>query len=160
MAKIGWNKWVVFWVFKKPKPAAKDFAMSFPRNVKIGISPLSWTNDDLPELCGTIFCANVDLHLLFKRYGKRIRYVHLKDVREGVFNRVKKARLSFLQGVKLGLFTVPGDGSLNFDEVFSKLSELDYKGWLMVEAEQDPKKAPPLLFARKARDFILQKIGL
>ncbi|MDX1540237.1 MAG: TIM barrel protein, partial [Geminicoccaceae bacterium] len=48
-----------------------------------------------------------------------------------------------------GVFTVPGDGGIDFDEVAMLLAEIGYAGWVVVEAEQDPAKAPPLEYARK-----------
>ena len=76
---------------------------------------------------------------------------------------VKQARdegWSFLQAVRNGAFTVPGDGGVQFDEVFRVLAASGYQGWLLVEAEQDPAKADPLEYAMKARTFIHEKTGL
>jgi len=48
-----------------------------------------------------------------------------------------------------GVFTVPGDGGIDFGAVLIALKAADYRGWLVVEAEQDPAKAPPLVYARR-----------
>ena len=80
--------------------------------------------------------------------------MHLKDVRPEVVEKVKKEKLSFLQGVRAGAFTVPGDGSIDFAPVFDELDKSGYEGWMIVEAEQDPAKANPLEYALKARDYI------
>ena len=53
-----------------------------------------------------------------------------------------------------GMFTVPGDGAIDFTEPYAFLVEHDYKGWILVEAEQDPKIAPPLEYAHIARDYV------
>ena len=86
--------------------------------------------------------------------------MHLKDIRQEVVDKVKKEHLSFLQGVRLGTFTVPGDGSLDFSEVFKILGESNYKGWFIVEAEQDPALANPFEYAVKARKFIKENTNL
>jgi inosose dehydratase len=65
-----------------------------------------------------------------------------------------------LQAVKEGAFTVPGDGAIEFDEVFTTLATSDYSGWFVVEAEQDPALANPFEYALKARNFIKEKSGL
>ncbi len=91
---------------------------------------------------------------LIKKYGKRIRYVHLKDIRESVFGSLLPDQLNFMDAVRAGIFTVPGDGQINFAEIISELKRLDYQGWMIVEAEQDPAKAPPLEYARKAQEFL------
>ncbi|MDT2206142.1 myo-inosose-2 dehydratase, partial [Paenibacillus larvae] len=66
----------------------------------------------------------------------------------------------FLQAVREGVFTVPGDGTVNFVPVFEALSAASYRGWMIVEAEQDPDKANPFEYALKARDYILQQAGI
>ncbi len=98
------------------------------------------------------------LHIL-KKYIKRIKHVHLKDVRPEIREKVKQEKLSFLQGVRAGAFTVPGDGYINFDPIFAVLDENNYEGWLLVEAEQDPAKANAFEYAQKARTYIKDKIG-
>lgn len=97
---------------------------------------------------------------LIDKYIDRIAHIHLKDVRRGVMEKVKAERWSFLKGVREGVFTVPGDGDINFDHVFDVVEKSGYEGWLVVEAEQDPSKANPFEYAVKARNFIREKTGL
>lgn len=100
--------------------------------------------------------AGIDPIHLIKKYGRRIRYVHLKDIREDIFYQVQHQKLSFMDAVRQGVFTVPGDGKLDFATVLRELRQLDYQGWLIVEAEQDPAKAPPLEYARKAYAYLAE----
>ncbi|WP_268606119.1 TIM barrel protein, partial [Escherichia coli] len=86
--------------------------------------------------------------------------VHLKDVRDEVVAEVKANKLSFLDGVKKGTFTVPGDGVIDFRPVFKLLDERGYKGWMVVEAEQDPALANPFEYAVKARRYIRETAGI
>lgn len=97
---------------------------------------------------------------MVKKYANRIKHVHLKDIRPEIVEKVKKEDLSFLQGVREGAFTVPGDGCIDFDSIFKVLSESGYEGYMLVEAEQDPKKANPLEYAIKARKYIKEHTGL
>ncbi|WP_379158722.1 myo-inosose-2 dehydratase [Paenibacillus sp. sgz5001063] len=90
----------------------------------------------------------------------RIKHVHLKDIRPGIVERVKQEELSFLQAVKEGAFTVPGDGCIAFAEIFAELDRSGYSGWFVVEAEQDPALADPLEYAVKARRYIREVSGL
>lgn len=99
------------------------------------------------------YCGE-DYLAVLKKYVDRIKHVHLKDIRPAVVEQVKKENLSFLQGVRKGAFTVPGDGSIDFKPVFEILSEAGYEGWLLVEAEQDPAVADPFEYAVKARQYI------
>ena len=95
-----------------------------------------------------------------KKHIARVKHVHLKDVRSQVVKRVRDEKLSFLQGVRLGTFTVPGDGDIDFAPIFQLLAEFDYTGWLLVEAEQDPAVANPSIYAQKARAYIREKAGI
>ena len=104
--------------------------------------------------------AGEDPLAMLKKYVDRIGHVHLKDMRLPVVEEARKNHWSFLQAVRNGAFTVPGDGNVDFDPVFKVLSDAGYQGWLLVEAEQDPEKADPLLYAQKARAYIRERTGL
>ncbi len=83
---------------------------------------------------------------LARRYRQRISHVHAKDVRKDVMHRARLADWSFLDAVVEGVFTVPGDGMVDFAGVLKELK--GYSGWIVVEAEQDPAKANPLTYAK------------
>lgn len=107
----------------------------------------------LPDT-GHLFAAGIDPLETFSVYIDRIKYVHLKDVRQHIWEESKINNLSFMDAVRAGLFSVPGDGAINFTPIFELLQKNNYAGWLVVEAEQDPKKAHPLTYAHKARQFL------
>ena len=97
---------------------------------------------------------------IVQKYGSRIRNVHLKDIRQEILDIVHYKKMSFLDSVKAGVFTVPGDGCIDFLPIFKALSETGYRGWFVVEAEQDPDKAKPLKYAIMARNFIRENTGI
>ena len=109
---------------------------------------------------GHLVFSGEDHLTVLKKYVDRIHHVHLKDVRLEVVERVHSEKMSFLQAVKSGVFTVPGDGVIDFKPVFEVLSEANYKGWFVVEAEQDPAIANPFEYAVKARKYIRETAGL
>lgn len=109
---------------------------------------------------GHLSLAGIDPVKMLKKYVDRTRHVHLKDMREAVAKRAKAENWSFLKGVREGIFTVPGDGDVDFGPIFQVLEESGYRGWAVVEAEQDPAKANPLEYAMKARTYIAEKTGL
>ena len=119
-----------------------------------------------PELFNLLFdsghlayCGE-DYMSVLKKYINRIKHVHLKDIRPDVIADVKAKKESFLQGVRKGTFTVPGDGVIDFAPIFEVLSENNYEGYVLVEAEQDPAIANPFEYAVKARKYIAEKAGL
>jgi inosose dehydratase len=105
------------------------------------------------------FCG-VDPVPVLRRYADRIGHVHLKDLRMAVRKKAVEGNWSFLKSVREGVFTVPGDGDVDFTSIFDILEESGYEGWVVVEAEQDPAKADPLEYAMKARKYIAEKTGL
>lgn len=92
---------------------------------------------------GHVVAGGGDLKALLARHGKRINHLHFKDIRRDVMANVRQNDISFNQGVRNGMFTVPGDGYLDFSPLIDFATTTDYQGWLIVEAEQDPGKAPP-----------------
>lgn len=97
---------------------------------------------------GHMAFAGGDPLAVIDRYAGRIVHVHAKDVRAEVIAGLDRSRQSFLDAVLAGAFTVPGDGSLDFGAIARRLAERGYEGWFVVEAEQDPAKAPPDEYAR------------
>ena len=91
---------------------------------------------------------------LLKKHLTRVVHVHCKDVRAQVIAQARNDGWSFLTGVINGTFTVPGDGSIDFDAVLSTLHAGGYQGWLVVEAEQDPAVAPSYAYAKKGFDTL------
>ncbi|WP_416777693.1 myo-inosose-2 dehydratase [Xenorhabdus budapestensis] len=96
---------------------------------------------------GHLTFAGDDPLAVAKRWSKRINHVHCKDIRLDVLKDVKNRKTSFLNAVLSGVFTVPGDGCVNYPDIFNVLKVNDYHGWLVVEAEQDPAVAHPLTYA-------------
>lgn len=90
------------------------------------------------------------------QYYDRIQYVHLKNIRKDVLDRVRKENMDFRSSVLRGLFTVPGDeeGCIDFVPIFNELVRRNYDGWIVVEAEQDPAKAHPYTYAKMAKEYI------
>jgi len=84
---------------------------------------------------------------LVRRHVKRVVHVHCKDARRAVLDQARRDDMSFMGAVMDGIFTVPGDGFIDYPAILKVLAEQGYSGWLVVEAEQDPKKAEPLTYA-------------
>ena len=98
---------------------------------------------------GHLAFAGADPAAVAAKWAARVNHVHAKDVRPDVLQEVRDQRMSFLDAVVAGVYTVPGDGCLDFAAALRPLAAADYQGWLIVEAEQDPAKAPALPYARR-----------
>ena len=109
---------------------------------------------------GHLAFAGEDAVAVLKKYVHRTKHVHLKSIRKDIIAEGKAKGYSFLDCVRAGAFTVPGDGDFDFRPVFDILSDADYEGWVVVEAEQDPAKANPFEYALLARKYIRETSGL
>lgn len=98
---------------------------------------------------GHITFAGGDPIAVLDKYIDRVCHVHCKDVRPAVVKLARNRNWSFLDAVLAGAFTVPGDGAVDFASVIDRLKRHGYRGWLVVEAEQDPVVAPSYAYAEK-----------
>jgi inosose dehydratase len=96
---------------------------------------------------GHLTYAGDDPAQVATRYARRIVHVHCKDVRREVLAHCRNRDSSFLNAVLEGVFTVPGDGMVDYRSVLAPIARSGYQGWLVVEAEQDPAVAPPMKYA-------------
>ena len=111
---------------------------------------------------GHIFFAKGDYKSILNKYISRVNHVHCKDIRKEILNRSLSNDLSFRDSFLEGVFTVPGDGDINYKPLFETLYDNKYSKWLIVEAEQDPKKANPLKYAKigyKYLNRVLTEVG-
>ena len=97
---------------------------------------------------GHLLFAEVDYEKVLKQYISRINHVHCKDIRKDIMDSSLKNDLSFRDSFLEGVFTVPGDGCINYQPIIEILYKNNYQNWLVVEAEQDPAKANPFEYAK------------
>lgn len=104
--------------------------------------------------------AGVDPLGITQKYGKRIKHIHLKNSRQKFVDWARNENRSFQDAIEAGVFTVPGDptGSIDFPPILEALADADFEGWLVIEAEQDPRKANPLHYALMARAFLKEHL--
>ncbi len=98
--------------------------------------------------------AKADPAALARKYARRIRHVHVKDVRPQVVRQAADEDWSFLDAVLAGVYTVPGDGNVDYPAVFRAMP--DYTGWVVIEAEQDPQKAHPATYVKMGYDNLMR----
>lgn len=123
---------------------------------------MAHSGEGIPLLydAGHMAMAGGDVLRVIDKHHARISHVHTKDVRQAVIDGLDRSRESFLDAVVKGAFTVPGDGSLDFAAIVQRLADHGYQGWFVVEAEQDPRKAPPLPTSAKGNRELHRVLGL
>lgn len=148
--------------------AAEDITLVYHHHMGTVIQ----NEDDLERLLGAVAemkllldpghlaFAGIDPVAVARRHASRIGHVHLKSVRPAIAERVRQEGWSFCRAVSEGVFTIPGDGCVDFPAIFQILAAADYRGWLVVEAEEDPSKVPALPKARIAREFVRGHAGV
>ena len=122
------------------------------------------TNDETFLLydTGHILFAQGDYEKILKKYINRINHIHCKDIRKNILEISLSKDISFTNAFLEGVFTVPGDGCINYKPLFEILYNNQYSKWLVVEAEQDPKKANPLEYAQIGYNYltkVLSEVG-
>jgi inosose dehydratase len=105
---------------------------------------------------GHMAFAGGDVLRVLDNHHRRITHVHTKDIRQKVIDGLDRKKESFLDAVVKGAFTVPGDGSLDFEAIVKACAKHGYEGWFVVEAEQDPKVSPPLEMAIKGHKELMR----
>ncbi|GED29984.1 myo-inosose-2 dehydratase [Brevibacillus centrosporus] len=96
---------------------------------------------------------------LLQTHFDRIAYMHIKSVRQEVLDWKRENNISFTEAVVKGLFTVPGDGCIDFAPIFREIRDRHYQGWIILEAEQDPTLADPVIYAERAKTYIASTWG-
>lgn len=109
---------------------------------------------------GHLHFCDVDLEKFFTDFADRIAYVHLKNLRELVLEVVRDYKIDFNSAVKCGIFTVPGDGGIDYAPIMNILAAKGYEGWMMVEAEQYLPSPKALHFMTMAREYLRDITGV
>lgn len=97
---------------------------------------------------GHCYFGGGDPARLARRHMGRVAHIHAKNVRPDIMTEVREQGLSFLEGVRRGVFTVPGDaeGAVDFLPVLHLAAAQGYQGWLVIEAEQDARVRDPFTY--------------
>lgn len=122
---------------------------------------MNQSGEALPLLydTGHMAFSGGDVLKVIDNHHKRISHVHVKDVRQKVVDNLDRSKESFLDAVIKGVFSVPGDGNLNFKSIVNRLAVYGYEGWFVVEAEQDPVVSPPLQMAQLGHKELTKIMG-
>jgi inosose dehydratase len=122
---------------------------------------MTHSGEALPLLfdAGHMAFAGGDVLRVIDKHHARISHFHAKDIRADVINALDRTKESFLDAVVKGAFTVPGDGSLDFGVIAQRMADYGYEGWFVVEAEQDPIKAPPFEYACIGRSELVRVLS-
>ena len=107
---------------------------------------------------GHLLFAEANFERVLKNYVQKINHVHCKDIRKNILENSLKNDLSFRESFLDGVFTVPGDGCIDYEPLFKILYENNYEKWLIIEAEQDPKKANPLEYAKIGYNYLSMQL--
>jgi inosose dehydratase len=152
---------------------AKKMQLSYHPHVGTGVMTIAETERLLKSTGDSVGLCLDTAHLCYggadqkelvdltDRHKHRITHVHIKNTRESVRLRAMQNEYSFYRAIREGIFTVPGDpeGELDLVPILKILKDAEFKGWMVVEAEQDPAKANPLEYAKMARAFLLKHWG-
>jgi inosose dehydratase len=119
---------------------------------------MAHTGEDVGLLfdSGHAYFGGGDPLAILRKHIARVCHVHCKDVRPAIIRQARNRQWSFLDAVLNGVFTVPGDGAIDFAAIIATLRQHGYRGWLVVEAEQDPAVAPSYAYAERGFQTLRQ----
>ncbi len=103
--------------------------------------------------------GGIDPVAVVNAWPERIAHVHAKDVRRHVYTAALLAGRSFLDGVRAGMFTTPGTGEYDYARLVTALRKENYNGWIVIEAEQDPARFDPRVYASIGLQTLVRLIG-
>ncbi len=154
------------WMADQGMPMAYHHHMGSIIESEEDVNRLMQSSGPAVRLCfdtGHLLFGGGDVLATLRRWSDRVHHVHFKDIRPGIVADVRSNDRSFLDAVIAGAFTVPGDGCIDFQAVADHLKAVGYAGWIVVEAEQDPAKAPPYDYSKRGYEHIVDvcaKAGL
>ncbi len=154
------------WMADQGMPMAYHHHMGSIIESEEDVNRLMQSSGPAVRLCfdtGHLLFGGGDVMATLRRWSDRVHHVHFKDIRPGIVADVRSNDRSFLDAVIAGAFTVPGDGCIDFQAVADHLKAVGYAGWIVVEAEQDPAKAPPYDYSKRGYEHIIDvcaKAGL
>ena len=105
---------------------------------------------------GHMLFAQGNSKKILEDFNSRIIHIHCKDIRKNILENSLENDLSFRESFLDGVFTVPGDGCIDYEPLFKILYENSYENWLIIEAEQDPIKANPLEYAKIGYTYLIK----
>ena len=150
------------WTTDLGMPLAYHHHMGSIIEAEAEVDALMEGSSDQVTLCfdsGHLLFGGGDVMATLNRWANRVHHVHFKDIRPDIVADVRENDRSFLDAVIAGAFTVPGDGCIDFQAIANVLKGMNYEGWIVVEAEQDPAKAPPFEYSKMGYEHILDVCG-
>ncbi len=103
---------------------------------------------------GHALYGGADPLALLRKHYDRIAYIHLKDVRVSRLEQARAEKIDFVTCIRRGVFTVPGDGNIDFRPIIGELVARGYDGWALLEGEQDPAEHPAREYAARAIAYL------
>ena len=109
---------------------------------------------------GHLYFAGIDPAKIIAKYIDKTVHIHFKNVRPDIIARARREPMPWMWSKIEGAFTVPGDGGIDFVPILDTIKQNDWKGWIVVEAEQNPLVANPYLYAGLAREYLKDVTGI
>jgi inosose dehydratase len=116
---------------------------------------------ELISLCidtGHSAYAGIDPADLYRTYGSRVEYIHLKDISRRVHQRVLSEGLDFHTAMLAGVFCPLGEGIVDFRAFAHELEAGGFLGFACVEQDHEPsdkeKASKALVGAERSLAFL------
>lgn len=69
------------------------------------------------------------------KFASVLRFLHIKDVDTKVLAEARRKQLTFEEAIEEKVFTIIGQGSIDFPALFRLLDKNNYSGWMVIEQD-------------------------
>lgn len=69
------------------------------------------------------------------KFASVLRFLHIKDVDNKILAEARRKKLNFEQAIEEKVFTIIGEGSIDFPGLFRLLEKNGYSGWMVIEQD-------------------------
>jgi inosose dehydratase len=69
------------------------------------------------------------------KFASVLRFLHIKDCDNKVLEEARRKKLNFEQAIEEKVFTIIGQGSIDFPGLFRLLDKNNYNGWMVIEQD-------------------------
>jgi inosose dehydratase len=126
---------------------------------------LDRTNPAALGICldtGHYFYGGGDPVEFARTHAARIWHLHLKDIRAGVLEQVRREKIAYLEAIRRGVFCELGQGDVDLAGVIRELDKAGFDGWAVFEQDVDPTVpgTDPLASATRSREYLRRVAGV
>ncbi|WP_338787113.1 sugar phosphate isomerase/epimerase family protein [Metabacillus sp. FJAT-53654] len=117
---------------------------------------------EIAGLCldtGHLYYSKMDPVQWLRDYSDRLDYIHFKDIDLDIYHQVMGERIRFFDACARGVMCPIGQGIIDYNAIYHLLKEINYRGYITIEQERDPRNSNTSLRDVKQSVDYLKRVG-